>query len=126
MSIDDAIAHAREVADKNSGCWKHCTSIRNCAECEKEHEQLAEWLEELKEARKGFNENRKAGYKHSYSDGYAKAIDEFRERLKKDYQAYDIDFCLRDNEHFSYVYSCGVLESYVDEIAEELKGGGVE
>lgn len=54
----------------------------------------------------------------------AKAIDEYRERLKNDYQAYDIDFCLQDNEHFSYVYSCGVLESYVDEIAEQMKGVG--
>lgn len=28
-----------------------------------------------------FNENRKAGYKHGYLDGYDKAIDEFAERI---------------------------------------------
>lgn len=41
MTIDEAISHAREVAE-NDGCT-------NCAA---EHEQLAMWLEELKELRK--------------------------------------------------------------------------
>lgn len=36
MTIDEAIAHAREVASQG------------CAECNRDHEQLAEWLEELK------------------------------------------------------------------------------
>ncbi len=41
MSLDDAIKHAREKA-KELGCTP----------CAKEHEQLAEWLQELKELRK--------------------------------------------------------------------------
>lgn len=52
-----------------------------------------------------------------------KVIDEFAKRLKRDYQAYDIDLCLQDNDHLSYTNSCIALESYVDEIAEQLKGG---
>lgn len=36
MTIDEAIAHAREIARQG------------CAECNRDHEQLAEWLEELK------------------------------------------------------------------------------
>jgi len=55
--------------------------------------------------------------------GYNKAIDEFAEKLKRDYQAYDIDLCLQDNDHLSYTNSCTALESYIDEIAEQLKGG---
>ena len=39
MSIDEAISHAREVAD---------TRTDMCDECRDEHRQLAEWLEELK------------------------------------------------------------------------------
>lgn len=35
MTLDEAIQHAREVAQSG------------CSECCKEHEQLAEWLEEL-------------------------------------------------------------------------------
>ena len=35
MTLDDAIAHAREIA-------------AGCGECAEEHAQLAEWLEELR------------------------------------------------------------------------------
>ena len=36
--------------------------------------QIAEWLEELKEARKGFEENRKAGYNRAIQDFYDKVL----------------------------------------------------
>lgn len=39
MTLDEAIAHCKEVAD----------SV--CGECADEHKQLAMWLEELKELR---------------------------------------------------------------------------
>ena len=42
LSIDEAIAHAREVASRKFDDRVHCIS------CAKEHEQLAEWLKELK------------------------------------------------------------------------------
>ena len=45
--------------------------------------QIAEWLEELKEARKCFEENRKAGYKHGFSDGYNKAIDDVMKKARE-------------------------------------------
>lgn len=54
MSIDEAIVHAREVAERNRKQYKNCTFDRTdirhqtCEECAEEHEQLAEWLEELK------------------------------------------------------------------------------
>ena len=50
MTLDEAIAHAREMASK----LRKMTSITNgkpyeeCLECASEHEQLAAWLEELK------------------------------------------------------------------------------
>ena len=53
----------------------------------------------------------------------AKAIDKFAQWLKRNYQAYDIDLCLQDNEHLSYTNSCIALESYIDEIAEQMKEG---
>ena len=40
MTLDDAIKHCQQVANK-SDC-----------ECAKEHKQLAEWLQELKEFKK--------------------------------------------------------------------------
>lgn len=61
MTLNEAIAHARKVAENNIRDSKY-TKISNnkqmndkyvlgCIECAKEHEQLAEWLEELKEYR---------------------------------------------------------------------------
>ena len=53
MTLDEAIAHAREVAeDKRADAdWKFRHGRLNaddCISCAEEHEQLAEWLEELK------------------------------------------------------------------------------
>lgn len=60
MTLDEAITHAREVAEKqrkdNDNCeyksqheCKGCADYYSkppCIECAEEHEQLAEWLEE--------------------------------------------------------------------------------
>lgn len=56
MTLDEAIAHAREVAqDKIREATYNFPSLGDyydeCEQCAKEHEQLAEWLEELKELR---------------------------------------------------------------------------
>ena len=55
LSIDEAIAHAREVANTQKGksgiCLQNgleCEHFSDCLKCAEEHEQLAEWLEELK------------------------------------------------------------------------------
>ena len=101
MTIDEAIEFERYLSKQPEICNE------DFMKCE-EHKQLAEWLEELKEARKGFEENRKAGYSHGYADGYAKAIDEFAEALKE-----------KAEEMFGQKY---VDARIVDEIAEQLKG----
>lgn len=56
MTLEEAINHAREVAEKNRKCQEENTIILSnrwissmC--CAEEHEQLAEWLEELKRLR---------------------------------------------------------------------------
>ena len=43
MTIDEAIEHAREVASRKFDDRVHCIK------CAEEHEQLAEWIEDLKE-----------------------------------------------------------------------------
>lgn len=52
MTIDEAIAHAREVAEYKRKCNENsdCIDI-TCERCAEEHEQLAKWLEELKDYR---------------------------------------------------------------------------
>lgn len=56
MTIEQAISHAREVAEKNrANCERNTIIIPNRwisdTQCAAEHEQLAEWLEELKRYR---------------------------------------------------------------------------
>ena len=58
MTLDEEIAHAREVAEKNRNfdvipekVMATSTFKYNCLKCAEEHEQLAEWLEELKKYR---------------------------------------------------------------------------
>lgn len=52
MSIDEAIAHAKEKAYEHKERAKHFDTVDNknmCLECAEEHDQLAEWLIQLKE-----------------------------------------------------------------------------
>ena len=56
LTLDEAIKHAKEVADMNYNDAEKFDSNdsvenymkANCRKCAEEHEQLAEWLEELK------------------------------------------------------------------------------
>lgn len=52
MEIEEAISHAREVAELQREKANNITTIPShkviCNTCAEEHEQLAEWLEELK------------------------------------------------------------------------------
>lgn len=55
LTIDEAIAHAKEVAEEkyNEGFLCHANpddgKLDECVKCAQEHEQLAEWLTQLKE-----------------------------------------------------------------------------
>lgn len=67
MTIDEAIAHEREVAIEQSSIATELL-IGGCdaskyIECKEEHEQLAEWLEELKKYQK-----------YGTPDGYGAAL----------------------------------------------------
>lgn len=54
MTIDEAIKHCEEVAEKYDtelnliNCGISNESCDNCLECASEHRQLAEWLKKLK------------------------------------------------------------------------------
>lgn len=100
MTLDEAITHAREVAEKqrkdNDNCeykaeygCKGCTDYysKPCIECAEEHEQLAEWLEELKALRNGLNikcNSLNEALEKGKKMGYNKAIDDFVNACKED------------------------------------------
>ena len=55
MTLDETILHAREVTERNSRAMSFEPEDNidddikvNCLNCATQHEQLAEWLEELK------------------------------------------------------------------------------
>ena len=106
LSIDEAIAHAREVAKENRE--KPISTIQeeiDFMRCARENEQLAEWLEELKTNRIALEKAN--GYlEANYRLGYNKAIDDFvikiKERVGMDWE-WDFFF--------------------IEEIAEQLKAG---
>lgn len=145
MTIDEAIAHAREVAEKqrkdNNNCkykkqygCKGCAEYysKPCIECAREHEQLAEWLEELKEYK---NKNPYQKYVDNiantlvdaiknlsiedinmYKIGYSKAIYDLLEDANE--MAIEVD----TGTYTMKAIGIGLLE----QIAEQLKAGGTD
>lgn len=118
MTLDEAITHAREVAEKqrkdNDNCeykaeygCKGCADYysKPCIECAEEHEQLAEWLEELKALRNGLNikcDSLNEALEKGKKMGYNKAIDDFVKRMKIEYPIAENDlFTINDTLHIN-------------------------
>lgn len=82
MTIDEAIAQQKLASKFKREMWEKSVlreKNEHLLSQAKEHEQLAEWLEELKALRHEANEWRKAGYSH----GYNKAIDDMYNELSE-------------------------------------------
>lgn len=121
MTIDEAIAHARETAinqrnnDKLNKTLGEASPYykTDCLKCAEEHEQLAEWLEELKRRREYDGEIIGSG---ALKNAYNKAIDDFKSRLEERILSGKMI-----DEKFAYIDN-----SDIDEIAEQLKAGGTD
>ena len=109
MTIDEAINHAKEVAaiqrsndklDRTLGSASPYIK-ETCLKCAEEHEQFAEWLEELKAMRNLDKTN--------FSDGYNRGIDDFLKEA-------DATFPMQND-------GTTVLRR-LENIANRLKGGG--
>ena len=109
MNIDEAISHAKEVATIQRNNEKLNRTLgtaspyvnETCIKCAEEHEQLAEWLEELKDMRNLDKTN--------FSDGYNRGIDDFLKEV-------DATFPMHSD-------GTAVLRR-LEKIADRLKGGG--
>lgn len=133
MTLDEAITHAREVASeqkRRSGeCViddNECDKFSSCLKCAEEHEQLAEWLEELKSyksdsvTRETFERMKSKAYEKGYRQGYNKAIDELSHELKETFNS-EIPLNYASTKPF---FTLENSRKIIDYIAEQLKGGG--
>ena len=122
MTIEEAIAHAREVAkihrnnDKLNKTLGKSSPYYNtdCIKCAEEHEQLAEWLKELKFLRQWKYDiiNKFCEYDCNSLDElvqkiYSKAVDDFVNACKEDI------LC----------QTFGLHQNRIEQIAEQLKAG---
>ena len=86
MTLDEAIAHEKELAEENymQGMLCHANpnddELDGCIERGKYHEQLAEWLKELKAYKRGAFTRKLQPL--VYKQGYNKAIEDFVSRLE--------------------------------------------
>ena len=131
LSIDEAIAHARDVAKRNREQWNNCPADRRdiehqtCEQCAEEHEQLAEWLEELKALRNGLKikcDSLNDALEKGKKVGYNKAIDDFVNKINESNQGHWRPTRYEHGEVVSETmsYDIGTIRL----IAEQLKAGG--
>ena len=116
LSIDEAIAREREIAEMHRNDIVPKENYRNMPWIDKnneasmrnaeEHEQLAEWLEELK----AYKENQHRSLRHMYEKGYNKALDDFV-KFANTMPTVETD----DGE---------IRPMWLEEMAEQLKEGG--
>ena len=122
MTLDEAIAHAREVAEEQrKACdlawiWDNPDNIKKCAE---EHDQLAEWLEELK-----FLKQRKSDIMDSFCKYDVSSFEELVANARN--KAID-DFVRLANTMPTVEEEDGEIRPmWMEEIAEQLKVGDGE
>lgn len=113
MKIDEAIAHAREVAKRRMAEYKNHYDKdahyypTQCKKCAEEHIQLAEWLEELKSYRASVFSGDMT--QKMLKEEYCKAVDDFAESVK------------------NLIVDLSVIRfKDIDEIADQLKVGNGE
>ena len=123
MTIDEAIAHAREVASeqkrRSGACVQNdseCDKFSTCLKCAEDHEQLAEWLEELKAYREIGTVEECRNSVLNIPKAYNKAIDDFVKAIV------DRGLSSNDDKYFIILYDNYL--KVIKEIAEQLKTGG--
>ena len=125
MTLDEAIAHAREVAEEQrKACdlawiWDNPDNIKKCAE---EHDQLAEWLEELKSLKQWKSDIMDSFCKYdvnSFEELVAntrnKAIDDFVKEICKMY--------VHSERNGNYKFYTVEIKQAIADLAEQLKVG---
>lgn len=132
LTLDDAINHCHEKAKEQK---KQASIFGNnpvyykkaqddCLECAKEHEQLAEWLTELKARREQDDKNYSAGYRDATLDArhfYEEHNRKQRGKWIEHEEGYNTCPLCRYNTAFSYKFcpNCGTQMQETDNIFKD-------
>ena len=127
MTIDEAIAKYKEITNTDAVCPGHCNIP--CEKCLQESEQLAEWLEELKDYR---DKNKmvvrvdvenmdsikdKIEELSKYAEiQYDKVIDDFVKEICK--------MIVQSENNGNYRFYAVEIKQAIADLAEQLKAGG--
>ena len=129
MTLDEAIIHAREVASeqkRRSGtCVQNdseCDKFSTCLKCAEEHDQLAEWLEELKFLKQwksdimdSFCKYDVSSFEELIANARNKAIDNFVKEVCK--------MIVQSENNGNYRFYAVEIKQAIANLAEELKVG---
>ena len=127
MTLDEAIAHEKELAKEIYVEAMLCHAnpddgkLDDCIERGKYHEQLAEWLEELKSYREHIFSGEMT--QKMLREEYNKAIDTFVTKIKKYMETTEQATYIDEINNWNDNYSAMTIYDYVDELANELKVG---
>ena len=135
MTLDEAILHAREVAERNRRAMSFEPEDNidddikvNCLNCATQHEQLAEWLEELKFIRQWksdimdeFCKYDVNSFEELVTNARNKAIDDFVKKISESNKGHWRSTRYEHGEVVSETmsYDIGTIRL----IAEQLKAG---
>ena len=122
MTIDEAIAKYKEIANADANCPAHCNI--SCDKCVRESKQIAEWLEQLKAYKQNTDicpmcDTYCSYLAEEFENGYNKAIDDLIAECE------NAKFAESDEISLSDVHT-GVNSglSMAIHFAEQLKAGG--
>ena len=126
MTLDEAIVHARDVAEEQrKACdlawvWDNPDNIKKCAE---EHDQLAEWLEELKFLKQWKSDIMDSFCKYDVNS-FEELVTNVRNKTIDDYMNKLCNHCMQQTNE-SYKLECPFCTDGCDivNIAEESKAG---
>ena len=124
LSLEEAIQHCKEVAEKNEKEYQENSEqlgyeekFYNCKECAEEYRQLAEWLEELKE----FKENEHV----AYDNGIIVAWELAREICRMDILKRKSVFGIPDIEGVIGTFSYSTANEMVLEFYDTIQVGDI-
>ena len=129
MTLDEAIIHAREVASeqkiRSGACVQNdseCDKFSTCLKCAEEHDQLTEWLEELKFLKQwksdimdSFCKYDVSSFEELIANTRNKAIDNFVKEVCK--------MIVQSENNGNYRFYAVEIKQAIANLAEELKAG---